>query len=255
MTPRVPLTAPVRRAVPALGVALLAVLLAGCGDDPDAGTNGVGELPAEEIEERARDAAAAASSVRLTGTVISDGHSYELDVRLAEDGAMGEVTSDQGDFELLRVGDDLYLTADRAFWESGAVPEELETDPAEKLDGMYVLVAPEDPAYARLSGFTEMDPLLDVLLALDGERETGDRAEVGGVRTIGVTADGGEGGSMDVALTGEPYPLRFRRGGSAGEVMLREWNDPVELTAPAEDRVVDYGDAILTEDGEGEDDE
>ncbi|MFI7272510.1 hypothetical protein [Streptomyces sp. NPDC049879] len=263
MTPRSPLSRTARRAVPRrsrregartllCALALGAALAACGGEDPDAGTNGLGKLDAPEIEERARAAAAGAASVRLAGTVISGGHEYELDVQLARDGAAGEVASEGGHFQLLRAGEELYISADAAFWQSDAVPEGLESDPAQTLDGKYVLVAPEDPAYEQLVGFTEMDVLLDGLLVLEGEREKDDRAEVDGVETIRVTADGGAGGALDVALIGEPYPLRLERGGGAGELTLRDWDEPFEPVLPDEEQVVDYGEAILDE-GDGED--
>ncbi|WP_326598846.1 hypothetical protein [Streptomyces sp. NBC_01803] len=225
----------------------LALTLGGCGSgDPDEGTNGMGDLPATEIEEQARQAAVDASAVRLSGTVISEGQSYRLDVRLSEEGAVGEVSAEGATFELLRVGEDLYIKADEAFWESEGIPEELESDPAEKLDGKYVRVAPEDPAYGQLTGFTDKETLLEGLLTLDGERETGERGEVEGVRTIRVEADGGEGGAMDVSLDGAPYPMRLERGGAAGELMMDDWGEAFALRAPEEDDIVDYGDDIIT---------
>ncbi|RKN47087.1 hypothetical protein [Streptomyces hoynatensis] len=235
-----------------MGVAcagLLAAALAACGDDPDKGTNGIGRLSAEEIEQRARQAAEDASSVRLTGTVISDGASYDLDVRLGEEGAVGEVSSQGSEFQLLRIGEDLYIKADAAFWQSDAVPEELDSDPAQQLEGKYLRVAREDPAYEQLSTFTRMD-VLDALLTLDGERETGDREEVGGVRAIRVEADGGQGGALDVSLIGTPYPLRLERGGDAGVLRLDDWDQELALEPPAEDEIVDYGEDMVTSAGE-----
>ncbi|WP_104531111.1 hypothetical protein [Streptomyces specialis] len=232
----------------------LALTLGACGGsaDPDEGTNGIGDLPAAEIEERARQAAVDASAVRLSGTVTSEGRSYRLDVRLSEEGGVGEVSAEGMTFELLRVGDELFLKADEAFWESEGIPEELETDPAEKLDGKYVRVAPEDPAYAQLSGFTDKETLLEGLLTLEGERETGDRGEIQGVRTIRVEADGGVGGAMDVSLDGVPYPMRLERGGAAGELTMDDWGEEFELRAPGEDDIVDYGDDIITPQDETE---
>lgn len=253
-----------RAVVGAVGAAVLAWPLAGCGEeDPDEGTNGVAKLSPEEIEREARQAAEAASSVRLSGDVITaDEQVYTLDVRLGADGGSGEVASeDGGTFELLRVEDELYLRASDGFWEaqeeSGGIDpevlEELETDPLEKLAGKYVRVHPEDPAYAELSGFTDLGVLLDGLLALDGEREAGERGEVDGVGTIQVLADGGAGGALDVSLEGTPYPLRLARGGAAGELTLSEWDEEFEFTVPAEDEVVDYGERLI-EGGESEGD-
>ncbi len=91
--------------------------LTGCGSgDPDAGTNGVGKLPAGTIESQDRAAAKSASALRLSGTVVGNGGRYTLDMRLKSDGGTGSVTSRTGSFKVLRVGPHLFLKADAAFW-------------------------------------------------------------------------------------------------------------------------------------------
>ncbi|GAA2401170.1 hypothetical protein GCM10010420_30050 [Streptomyces glaucosporus] len=227
-------------------LALLAVLT-GCGsEDPDEGTNGVGRLPAAEIEKKARKAAESAESVRLSGSVTSQGRTYRLDMRLKGNGGLGEVSAKGGPhFELLRVDEDLYLKADEDFWihqeKGGEEPSETDLEAARKLEGKYVKVPPGDPAYRQLSGFTDKDVLLDGLLALQGKRETGDRGEVQGVRTVEVRAAQGSGGILSVALIGRPYPLRLERGGDAGVVELLEWDREFTLRAPQKEQIVDYG--------------
>ncbi|WP_243741130.1 hypothetical protein [Streptomyces sp. 8K308] len=238
-----------RRVVTAVGCAgLLAIGPVGCGgeEDPDAGTNGLASLTPAEIEERAEAAAGEATAVRLSGTVITEGESFRLDVRLGVDGGFGEVSAEGGEtFELLRVEQDLYMKADAAFWESEGIPEELESDPAETLEGMYVRVAEDDPAYEQLTAFTDMNVLFDNLLTLDGEREVGERGEVDGTQTISVLADGGAGGTLDVALIGTPYPLRLQRPGEAGELLMSDWDEDFDLHAPEEDQILDYGDELV----------
>ncbi|MTE20869.1 hypothetical protein F0L17_17450 [Streptomyces sp. TRM43335] len=230
--------------------AVLLTVLTGCASkDPDEGTNGVGRLSADKIEDRARKAAEAAGSVRLSGSVVSEGRTYRLDMRLSGDGGLGEVAAKGGSrFELLRVDDDLYLKANAEFWgrqgEGDEEPSETDLAAARKLEGKYVKVPPGDPAYEQLSGFTDKDVLLDGLLNLQGERETGDRGEVEGVRTIEVRAAGGAGGVLSVALIGKPYPLRLERGGDAGVVQLTEWDKEFALRAPQKDQIVDYGKKI-----------
>ncbi|WP_253194658.1 hypothetical protein [Streptomyces sp. MP131-18] len=240
-----------RRAVAgAVCAGALAVTLPACGgsEEPEVETNGVDELAPEEMERRAREAAAEAATVRLSGTVITGDSSYRIDVRLGNDGGVGEVSAGGATFEVLRVGEDLYIKADAAFWESGGIPEELESDPAEKLDGQYVRVAPEDPAYAELSGFTDKNTLLDGLLTLEGDRAVDEEhGEIDGVETVRVEGDGGAGGAMEVSLVGTPYPLRIERGGEAGELTMDDWGEEFSLNAPPEDDVVDYGDEMITE--------
>lgn len=238
---------------PALVTAMcagLAAVLAGCGgDDPDAGTNGVGKLSPDKIEKKARTAADRAATVHLSGSVVSKGHTYKLNMRLNQDGGTGRVTSGSRTFTLLRVGKDLYLKADADFWtrsrDDGKSTKQDE-HAAGKLDGKYVRVPPKDPSYQQLSGFTDKDSLLDGLLSLRGEVSTGDRSSVGETKTIRISGDSGEGGTLDVSLEDTPYPLRLRRAGGAGELRLTEWNKKFTLTAPKKKEKVDYGEQIPT---------
>ncbi|MDX3239987.1 hypothetical protein PV392_30720 [Streptomyces sp. ME03-5709C] len=218
-----------------LGVVLLFAGATGCAGDPDAGTNGVGTLPAGTIEKRARAAADAADTVRLAGTVVSRGRTYTLDMRLRGNGGMGEVTSKGSTFELLRVGDDLYLKAGAGFYRDQV---------GAKLKNKYVKVPAADPAYDQFSGFTDKKVLLDDLFVLRGALAVGDHRTVDGVRTIAVTADGGDGGTIDVSLEGKPYPLRYERAGGAGTLTMDDWGKDFTLRAPDEEDVVDYGKAV-----------
>lgn len=216
---------------------------AGCsGEDVDAGTNGVGKLPAAKIQSRARQAASGAEAVRLSGSVVSKGRTYKLDMRLKSGGGTGSVTSKDGTFRLLRVGEELYLKAGAEFWSrQGQGEGGADRTAAVKLDGKYVKVPQGDPAYKQLSGFTDKDVMLDGMLTLHGELATGDRGKAGGVRTIKITGDQGAGGTLDVALEGKPYPLVLERGGGAGTLRLSDWNKAFGLAEPPEDDKVDYG--------------
>ncbi|WP_103528194.1 hypothetical protein, partial [Streptomyces sp. SM12] len=227
-------------------------LLGGCSSepppDPDEGTNGLASLPADTVEERALAVAGEADALRLSGTVTAGEAGFRLDMRLGPQGGMGEVSTQGMTFEILRIEEELFIKADAAFWQFQQSEEDEADpgiDPAEKLDGMYVKVAPEDPSYEQLSGFTDKSVMLDLLLTLEGTRETGERGEIGGVETISVIADEGAGGVLEVSLIGDPYPLRLERGGEAGEIRMADWNEEFTLRAPAEDQIVDYGDKIL----------
>lgn len=234
----------------------LTAALSACGlTDPDAGTNGVGKLSPEKIEKKTRSAAERARSVKLSGNVVVRGRNYQLSMRLKQDGATGKVSVNGGrTFWLLRIGKDLYLKADSAFWarqESGGgkQPSRSDIEAAGKLDGKYVKVPSGDPAYKQLSGFADMRLLLDGLLMMTGERETGDRNEVGGTETVRVQGGGGSGGIVDVSLHGAPYPLRIERAGGAGTLELQDWNKEFPLEAPAKQQVVDYGRKIFAQKG------
>ncbi|MGW5864379.1 hypothetical protein ACWFRJ_19675 [Streptomyces sp. NPDC055239] len=236
------------------GLVVGATGLTGCSsdEDPDAGTNGIGKLSAAKIQSKSRAAADAAPAVRLAGTLVSKGHTYKLDMRLKEEGGTGSVTSKGETFQLLRVGKELFLKADSAFWthedaKGGAEkPGRTDDAAAAKLDGKFVKVPAGDAAYKQLSGFTDKDLLLDGMLSLHGELATGDRGTTDGNPTIEINGDEGAGGTLDVSLEGKPYPLRLERAGDTGTLRLSDWGQDFTLAEPDKDEMVDYGEQLPT---------
>jgi hypothetical protein len=218
--------------------------LTGCSEDPDAGTNGVGKLPAGQIQSRTRAAAESAESVRLSGTVVTSGRTYKLDMRLKSDGGTGSVTAKGATFRLLRIGEQLFLKADAQFW--GHEGGKADAAAAGKLGGKYVKVPHGDPSYKKFSGFTDMDVLLEGLLTLHGTLETDGHHEQAGVRTIRIAGDKGSGGTLDVSLEGKPYPVRLERAGDAGTLTFSSWGKDFALEQPSKDETVDYGKQLPT---------
>ncbi|MEU6063435.1 hypothetical protein ABZ864_02685 [Streptomyces sp. NPDC047082] len=222
--------------------------LAACNEDPDAGTNGVGKLSAAKIQSKTKAAAGSVDTVRLSGTVVTRGHTYRLDMRLKSQGGIGSVTSEGTTFHVLRIGSQLYLKADADFWRHAddAGGKGGDTAAADKLDGKYVKVPQGDPAYKKFSGFTDKAVLLDGLLTLHGALATDGHREQSGTRTIRITGDKGSGGTLDVSLEGKPYPLRLVRGGGAGTLSFSDWGKDFAVTQPPKNETVDYGKQLPT---------
>ncbi|UXY29748.1 hypothetical protein [Streptomyces sp. HUAS TT20] len=220
--------------------------LAACNEDPDAGTNGVGKLSAAKVQSRTKAAAGSVDAVRLSGTVVTRGHTYRLDMRLKPQGGIGSVTSEGTTFHVLRIGEQLFLKADAAFWSHADGAAGKGGDTADKLDGKYVKVPQGDPAYKKFSGFTDKAVLLDGLLTLHGTLATDGHHEQSGTRTIRITGDKGSGGTLDVSLQGKPYPLRLVRGGSAGTLSFSDWGKDFTVTQPPKNETVDYGRQLPT---------
>ncbi|GHE04573.1 hypothetical protein [Streptomyces alanosinicus] len=225
-----------------------AAVLTGCGgDDPDAGTNGVGKLSATAIQAKTRAAAKGAPAVRLSGTVVTSGRTYQLDMRLKADGGTGSVTSKGASFKLLRIGEQLYMKADADFWnQAGGQGGGDGGDAAGKLNGKYVKVPQGDPAYKKFSGFTDKAVLLDGLLTLHGTLATDGHHDDDGTRTIRISGDKGAGGSLDVSLEGTPYPVRLARAGGAGTLTFSDWGKDFAVAEPAKGETVDYGKQLPT---------
>lgn len=245
-----------RRAMLAGAVCALLVTgtaLTGCSEDPNEGTNGVGRLPADQIQSRAQKAAGSVDTVRLHGTVVTSGRTYTLDMRLKEKGGVGSVTTKGETFRLLRIDDELYLKADAGFWGQGAAEGEgggedrkADAAAADKLASKYVKVPQGDPSYQKFIGFTDKSVLLSGLLTLHGKLATDGHHEQSGVRTIRVTGDEGSGGTLDVSLEGKPYPVRLVRAGKAGTLTFSAWGTDFPLEKPAKDDTLDYGKQLPT---------
>ncbi|MGV9841184.1 hypothetical protein ACWDUB_03615 [Streptomyces fungicidicus] len=217
--------------------------LTGCSEDPNEGTNGVGRLSADQIQDRAQKAAGSVGAVRLHGTVVTSGRTYTLDMRLKEDGGIGSVTTKGETFRLVRVDDQLYLKAGVSFWghEDGKDDGKADAAAAGKLAEKYVKVPQGDPSYKKFIGFTDKDVLLGGLLTLHGKLATDGHHEQSGVRTIRVTGDEGSGGTLDVSLEGKPYPVRLVRAGKAGTLTFSSWGTDFPVEKPAKDDTLDYG--------------
>ncbi|MET9834094.1 hypothetical protein ABZ078_33440 [Streptomyces sp. NPDC006385] len=220
--------------------------LTGCSEDPDEGTNGVGRLSAAEIQRKTRTAADSAEAVRLSGNVVTSGRTYKLDMQLKSDGATGSVTAQGSTFQLLRIGEQLYLKADAGFWSDAGNDGKADAAAVDKLGGKYVKVPQGDPSYKKFSGFTDKDVLLDGLLTLHGNLAKDGHHEQAGTRSIRITGDAGSGGTLDVSLEGTPYPLRLTRAGGAGTLTFSSWGKDFPLEKPAKDDTVDYGKELPT---------
>lgn len=234
------------------------LVLAGCGGDegdsasdaaapaestaPD--TNGVEDLSADEILEEAKDAAAAADSVRISGEVVDDGSTIVIDMQYSGDGSTGTISSDGATLELLRVGtDQYYMKADADTWEQLTG----EAASGDIFADRYVRIPGDDESLGDMTSFLDFESFVEEGLDPDGAIEKGETAEVNGVQAIGlVDQDSQDGGTLWVALTGEPYPLRIESpdGSGAGAVDFLDWGKAAEIKAPAEDEVIDLSELM-----------
>lgn len=217
-----------------------ALFASGCssGDDP----TGRAAEPVDAILDQARTAAKTATAVHLTGTWVSQRVEYQIDMRIKTDGAVGEVTSAGTKIELLRTGTDLFVRGDESLYQ----PRDGRQDPdaeksAEVLRDKFVKVPADDPAFARLSGFTQLHPLLDDLFRLNGKVKKDGREDVRGAETLVLSADKGRGGQVFVALGPVAFPMRYSPGPNGGRLDLYEYNQDFAVAPPPGDKLVDYG--------------
>lgn len=216
----------IRGPLTALSAAVLAAgAIAGCGGSS---TNGVESKSPAEIVSAAQKAANSAKSVRVDGSVSTAGTQLTLDLQIAEGkGAKGSISEGPLSFELIRLGDSVYIKGSAAFYEHFAGSEA-----AKLLEGKWLQAPATSGEFATLGNLTDMSQLLSTVLGQHGSLAKGGTSTIDGKKVVAVK-DTSKGGVLYVATTGKPYPIQISKSGSTGgKVTFSEWDAPVTITAP-----------------------
>lgn len=196
------------------------VLLAGCGSGDD--------RTGQELLDDATAALREAGSVHVDATIAQDGQEGELDLHIQEDGAVGTVSMDGQEVELLLTGDQAFMQAGADFWSAFGVPAEA----AAQFEGQWLLLpADQVPDMGPLS----LDGLVDELSAPDsGVQEEVTEGEVDGEDVLVLTTE--DGSTMSVLAGDDSYPVRFDDKGedSPGVTNLSRFGEKEDISAPAD---------------------
>jgi hypothetical protein len=215
-------------------LALLAIAaLAGCGGSSSG--NGVASKSANEILAATKAAASAATSVHVSGTLSSHGTPITLDMSLAAGkGGKGKLSENGLSFELIVVDETIYIKGSSAFYDhfGGSAA-------AQVFQGKWLKAPAGQGELASLASLANLGKILDQSLASTGTLAKGSTSTVNGQSAIELT-DSTKSGSLFVATTGEPYPVQIaKHGAETGKVSFSEWNEPVQLSPPA--NAIDLG--------------
>jgi hypothetical protein len=211
--------------------------LVGCGGSSSSGSGLASKSPSE-IVAAAQTAADSASSVHVAGSIVNGHTPITLDMELASGtGGRGRLSENGVSFELIEVGGYVYIKGSQAFYShvAGAAAAQL-------LQGKWLKASASNRTFASLTSLTDLRKLLDSTLASHGALTKGATSTVEGQQAVAIK-DATRGGTLYVATTGTPYPLRLAKGGnSGGEIAFNRWNKPVTLKAPA--NAVDLGQLV-----------
>jgi hypothetical protein len=197
-----------------------ALLLSACGgDSPLEGKTG------SEVATLAADALEEAGSVRMSGTMTTDGEEGEVDLQLQGDDAAGTITLGGLEIELISVDGDVYMKADPEFWASFGMPEEA----AAEFDGKWVAVpgdAASDFADFSLTG------IADELRSSDDDiKDETTKDELDGDSVVIVEQE--DGSQLVVADDDPSYPLELRGGGDdEGTLTFSDHGEEQDISAP-----------------------
>jgi len=212
----------------ALVLLLVAALIAGCGGGSSSG-NGVASKSPAEILAAAKSAASSASSVHVAGSLNSGATPLTLDMDLAAGrGGRGQISEGGLSFELIVVGDTVYIKGSPAFYShfGGSAAAQL-------FRGKWLKAPVTGGELASLAALTNLGKLLEQTLSSNGTLVRGATTTVASQPVVELH-DTAHNGSLYVATTGQPYPIEVvKRGTETGHVSFTHWNQPVTLAAPA----------------------
>src|SRR5262245_52435673 len=232
-------------------LATTGILVTGCGsatDPPEVTTttsralapNGVEKLSAAGIVAKARKAAVRASTVRIKGDLRDSGQRIRFDMHLLADrGGTGTLTLQGGSIRITRIGQQVYMKGNAAFWTAtvGSAAAELFAD-------RWLKGSPSQAGMGGLIRFTNLNALMtDLFKDVPDERlRKGRERQADGRRAITVTMAGSDGGVLYVALDGKPYPLRLQSLPGArepGTVEFLDYDERITLKASPASQTID----------------
>lgn len=232
-------------AIAALGVT---AALTGCsGDDGDGGDGGdFAKEPAKDIVAAAKSDMGELEAVKVSGTVTNDGEEITIDIQASAAGdCNGSIGVEDGTAELIGVGGETWMRPDAAFWRSfaGENAEQVLSIVADK----WVVIPAEDDSFNQ---FCDVDQLLDELLKDDDEEDASTYTVQGtedldGDEVVLVDNEDPENGtSTGYVLVDTPhYLVKIEKtdGDDTGAVTFSEFDEEFDVSAPAEDEIVDLG--------------
>src|SRR5436305_3432932 len=185
-------------------LALLALVLAACGQSSSSSGNGVASKAPAQILSDAVNVAQNASSVRVSGSISDSGKPISVDLKLVNGkGGAGSMTIQGAPVQIVAVNNTLYLNGSDAFWSKvggGSAVVSL-------LRGKW-LKAPATGSFSSLANLTSMHTLFGQLLDSHGKLTKGSTSTVNGRAAVPVT-DATKDRTIHVATGGKPYPLQL----------------------------------------------
>ncbi|MFB6630891.1 hypothetical protein ACFCWY_13410 [Streptomyces sp. NPDC056362] len=208
-------------------------------------------LTADEIGQRAVTATRSATSLRMTGRVVSDGQPLDIDFAVNDrDECTGLMRIKGGTAELRRADHVTYMKGDEAFWRvsmgSQGIPEPQISATLELIKGRWLKIAPGQAGSEALSGVCDLKSLLDDLDKDKQQRSgltRGPDGSVAGTPVATLVKKRTDGGTTTVSVDerGKPYILKIVKAGGdePGTMLFRDYDKPVVVKTPPADQTVD----------------
>jgi hypothetical protein len=211
-------------------VLLLAVaLLAACGGGKSgAKSNGEASKPAMQVLADAKRAAVGATSLHVAGNIKSGGTPTSLDLSIAKaKGAKGSMSTSGFQFDLIRVGNAVYIRGSDAFLKHFA------GGAASLFHGKWLKASAKTGGFASLTPLTTPSTLFGAIANSHGKLANDGLTTYKGQQVVEIR-DTSDNSKLYVAATGTAYPVAIVGGkkGDSGAITFGDWNQPVSISAP-----------------------
>ncbi len=150
-----------------------------------------------------------------------------IDLRLiAGRGGEGTVSENGLSFNMVRIGTKAYFEGSAGFWQHVAGKAA-----AQLFKGRWIEASATSGELASFTPLTSIAKLFNQILSSHGTLAKGGETTIDG-RPAFALIDTTEGGTLYVAASGAPVPLRLTPKGGKGAINFTAWNQPVSLVAP-----------------------
>src|SRR6266550_1532475 len=221
----------------ALALVLTAALLAGCGSSgTTAKANDEASKPPVRVLADAKAAATSASSAHVSGSIKSNGTPTTLDLTTARNkGAKGSMSTNGLRFDLVRIGDTVYIRGTDEFYKhfAGAAVAQL-------LHGKWLKASATHGRLKSLAPLTSIGALFSGISSQHGKLVNDGKTTYKGQDVVAIR-DTSDGSKLYVAATGKAYPVAIigSKKNKSGTIAFGDWNKSVSLSAPSD--AIDVG--------------
>ncbi|MGW2373508.1 MULTISPECIES: hypothetical protein [Kitasatospora] len=208
------------------------------------------KLSAQELEQKAKDALAGATALRISGTMADADGKMEMDLSMDKKGqCLGTVTlPGMGKIDIIGDGKASYLKGDPTFLAAmaGQTGDKNGAQVAELLKGRYLTGFDSDPQMKMMTSFCSLSDFSKQIV--DGKTdkaEKGVAGNVNGVKTFSlkVTDSSGEQSTLQIATEGKPYLVQVEtvsaKDGNT-TINFSDFDKPLTVQAPPADNVIDF---------------
>ncbi|MGW0845219.1 hypothetical protein ACWD26_34820 [Streptomyces sp. NPDC002787] len=231
-----------RTALAAVCIAAAATFsLTGCLPGEDKPEGPFAGLTGGEIADKAVKATSDADSLRMKGEVQDDsaGGTVQMDMAMNKKGdCAGTLSMDgEGEAELIKVGDTIYMKYDEAFLraQSKDASKEEADMAVEWLADKWTKTSATAEDSKDIAGFCDLDTVLADFEDVNSDAERGKTAAVAGTPAIVLNEkDGKDSYTLYVATEGKPYLLRVvsKSADEPGDLTFTDYDKPVPAEAP-----------------------